>query len=49
MTIGPDAPPLDGQPPNQPIQRTVRRLVRTSGCTMFEEQSSPLKLGGCKS
>jgi hypothetical protein len=24
MTIGPDAPPLDGQPPNQPMQRTVR-------------------------
>jgi hypothetical protein len=44
-----DAPPFDGQSPNQPMQRTVRRRVRTSGCTMAEEQSSLLKLGESKS
>jgi phage terminase large subunit-like protein len=49
MTIHLDAPPFDGQPPNQPMQRTVRRRVRTSGCTMAEEPSSPLKLGESKS
>jgi phage terminase large subunit-like protein len=49
MTIHLDAPPFDGQPPNQPMQRTVGRRVRTSGCTMAEEPSSPLKLGESKS
>ena len=49
MTIHLDAPPFDGQPPNQPMQRTVRRQVRTSGCTLAEEPSSPLKLRESKS
>jgi hypothetical protein len=49
MTIHLDAPLFDGQPPNQPMQRTVRQQVRTSGCTMAEEPSSPLKLGESKS
>jgi hypothetical protein len=49
MTIRLDVPPFDGQPPNQPMQWTIRRRVRTSGCTMAEGQSSPLKLGESKS